>query len=233
MKSNTFFISDASYCTLTKVAVIAAICPMRNIKKTINLKNIDSINKAETLAVLLSIKLAMKYKIRNAVFIYDNNSIDRLLIEKSFKDSFDCIQLLWVKRDLIKPVDKLARNTFKKLVYPIKRTEKSLKNNIVEIFKLYDDKLKIRAAMRIANTKEYNVLETFLNNKYNLESLHEVKLNNINLMKFVYQILSKEQKKKFYSYLEKVVPKARNNKQFKSSLRYQVIYNFIEKIKEK
>ncbi|UTJ07116.1 hypothetical protein [Arcobacter roscoffensis] len=233
MKTNTFFISDASYCSLTKIAVIASLCPIRNIQKTLTLKNIDSVNKAETLAVLLSIKLAIKYKIKNAVFIYDNNSVDRLLIENIFQSSFDCIQLLWVKRDLIKSVDKLARDTFRELVFPVERTEKSLKNSIVNIFKQYDDNLKIKAAMKIANKKEYKVLETFLNNRYRLESLHEVKLKNTGLMKFVYQTLSDEKKKKFYSYLEKVVPKVKTTKQFKQYQKYEVLYTYIENIKEK
>lgn len=65
MTNNTFFISNASYYDITKTAVIASICPLRMIEKTLVLKNINSINCAETAAVLLSVKLAIKNNIKN------------------------------------------------------------------------------------------------------------------------------------------------------------------------
>jgi len=236
MKTNTFFISDASYCEISKTATVASLCPMREIKETRILKNIQSIKHAETSALLLSIKLAIKYNIKNAVFIYDNNSIEKYLIENTYKEHFDCIQLLWVKRDLIKPADKAAKDVFKKLVYPEVVSKNSLQkktSDMVNFFKSYDDDLKIKAALRIATIKEHTVLNTFLNNKYKLNSLHEVNLKNTTLMKFVYQVLSLENRKKFYEYLSIVSPKVKKTVQFRQMQKNEVLLKYIKLIVEK
>lgn len=227
MKGNTFFISDASYCDISKTASIASFCPKRDIRQTIILKDVKSIHHAETSAVLLSIKLAIEYKIKNAVFIYDHSSIQKDLIVKIYEKYFDCIQLLWVKRDLIKPVDKMARDVFNLLVYPTvlnKNTKQKNKNMIVEKFKSYDDSLKIKAALKIATIKEYTVLNTFVKNKFNKKTLHEVKLKDIELLRFVHQVLSLKVKKDFYEYLCLISPKIKNNKKFKELQKHETIY---------
>lgn len=232
MNNNIFFISDASYCSKTKIASIASMCPTKNIKKTKVLENITSINHAETSAVLFSIKLAIKYNFNNVVFIYDNNSVNKQLIEKLYKDKFDCIQLLWVKRDLITPVDKLARNVFDDLVYL--PDNKKHTSNMIHIFSSYEDTLKIKAAMKIATIKEYTVLNTFLRDSYNLKSIHPVKLKDTKLMKFLYQMIKNEEyKKKFYKYLCKVSSKIESSQAFKHMQKNTEIYKIIEEIVNK
>ena len=60
MNGNVFMISDASYCSLTKIASLSVFCSHTG--KTYNkiLKNIQDSSFAETAALLFSIKMAIK-----------------------------------------------------------------------------------------------------------------------------------------------------------------------------
>ena len=75
MNGNVFMISDASYCSLTKIASLSVFCSHTG--KTYNkiLKNIQNCFIAETAALLFSIKMAIKLNYSNTVFIYDNITI--------------------------------------------------------------------------------------------------------------------------------------------------------------
>ena len=204
MNGNVFMISDASYCSLTKIASLSVFCSHTG--KTYNkiLKNIQDSSFAETAALLFSIKMAIKLNYSNTVFIYDNITINVSLIKNMYSHKFQHIQFLWLKRDNLQEVDIIARKNLK-LARDDYGTE--LLNNFIEL----SIESKIKAIMySTKNQKEYEILNQFIKNEFTLDSLIEINIRKTQTFRYLYHLLDSKDKIDFYEYIIRVVPKIKN-----------------------
>ena len=183
MNGNVFMISDASYCSLTKIASLSVFCSHTG--KTYNkiLKNIQDSSFAETAALLFSIKMAIKLNYSNTVFIYDNITINVSLIKNMYSHKFQHIQFLWLKRDNLQEVDIIARKNLK-----LARDDYGIEllNNFIEL----SIESKIKAIMYTTkNQKEYEILNQFIKNEFTLDSLIEINIRKTQTFRYLYHLL--------------------------------------------
>lgn len=113
MEANVIYLSDASYDPLTKEAGIGVTNLTTNQSRSLYL-HATSVHEAEEFALIEAIEHAIEHHHRNCVFVYDNMGIDTKNIGAFFSRMFDRIQFLWMKRDYLKQVDKLACNVRRK-----------------------------------------------------------------------------------------------------------------------
>lgn len=109
MDNNVIYLSDASYDAKTNETGIA----IKNLYSGVSqsfFTYASSINEAEEFALIEAINHAVKHHHRNCIFIYDNLTIDTKRIGAFFREMFDHIQFLWMKRDYLSQVDVLAGN---------------------------------------------------------------------------------------------------------------------------
>lgn len=109
MENNVIYLSDASYDHLTKEAGIGVKNLSSNQNHSVFLHAMNVLE-AEEFALIEAIEHAIAHHHRNCVFVYDNIGIDTKSIGAFFSQMFDRIQFLWMKRDYLKQVDKLACN---------------------------------------------------------------------------------------------------------------------------
>lgn len=224
MNGNVFMISDASYCSLTKIASLSVFCSHTG--KTYNkiLKKIQNCFIAETAALLFSIKMAIKLNYSNTVFIYDNITINVTLIKNMYSHKFQHIQFLWLKRDNLQEVDIIARKNLK-LARDDYGTE--LLNNFIEL----SIESKIKAIMySTKNQKEYEILNQFIKNEFTLDSLIEINIRKTQTFRYLYHLLDSKDKIDFYEYIIRVVPKIKNISDFKHLPKNYDLIEFVLKI---
>ncbi len=109
MENNVIYLSDASYDHLTKEAGIGVKNLYTNQSHSVFVHAMN-VHEAEEFALIEEITHAIEHHHRNCVFVYDNIGIDTKSIGDFFSKMFDQIQFLWMKRDYLKQVDKLACN---------------------------------------------------------------------------------------------------------------------------
>ncbi|MDD2368184.1 MAG: hypothetical protein PHQ90_02705 [Sulfuricurvum sp.] len=109
MENNVIYLSDASYDHLTKEAGIGVKNLATNESHCVFVHAVN-VHEAEEFALIEAITHAITHHHRNCVFVYDNMGIDTKSIGEFFSKMFDQIQFLWMKRDYLKQVDKLACN---------------------------------------------------------------------------------------------------------------------------
>ena len=224
MNANVFMISDASYCTLTKIASLSVFCSHTG--KTYNkiLMDIQDSAFAETAALLFSIKIAIKLNYSNTVFIYDNITINVNLIKDMYSHKFQHIQFLWLKRDNLQEVDIIARKNLK-LARDDYGTE--LLNNFIEL----SIETKIKAIMYSRkNQREYEILNQFIKNEFTLDSLNEINIKKTQTFRYLYHLLDSKNKIDFYEYIIRVVPKIKNISGFKHLPKNYNLIEFVQKI---
>lgn len=224
MNGNVFMISDASYCTLTKIASLSVFCSHtgKNYNKILN--NIQNCFFAETAALLFSIKIAIKLNYSNTVFIYDNITINVSLIKNMYSDKFQHMQFLWLKRDNLQEVDIVARKNLK-LARDDYGTE--LLNNFIEL----SIESKIKAIMySTKNQREYEILNQFIKNEFTLDSLNEINIKKTQTFRYLYHLLDSKDKIYFYEYIIRVVPKIKNISDFKYLPKNYDLIEFVLKI---
>ena len=224
MNGNVFMISDASYCTLTKIASLSVFCSHTG--KTYNkiLMDIQDSSFAETAALLFSIKIAIKLNYSNTVFIYDNITINVNLIKDMYSHKFQHIQFLWLKRDNLQEVDIIARKNLK-LARDDYGTE--LLNNFIEL----SIESKIKAIMYTTkNQREYEILNQFIKNEFTLESLNKINIRKTQTFRYFYHLLDSKDKIDFYEYIIRVVPKIKNISDFKDLPKNYDLIEFVLKI---
>ena len=224
MNGNVFMISDASYCSLTKIASLSVFCSHTG--KTYNkiLKNIQDSSFAETAALLFSIKMAINLNYLNTVFIYDNITINVSLIKNMYSHKFQHIQFLWLKRDNLQEVDIIARKNLK-----LARDDYGIEllNNFIEL----SIESKIKAIMYTTkNQKEYEILNQFIKNEFTLDSLIEINIRKTQTFRYLYHLLDSKDKIDFYEYIIRVVPKIKNISDFKYLPKNYDLIEFVLKI---
>ena len=109
MENNVIYLSDASYDHLTKEAGIGVKNLSSNQSHSVFVHAMNVLE-AEEFALIEAIEHAIAHHHRNCVFVYDNMGIDTKSIGEFFSQMFDQIQFLWMKREYLKQVDKLACN---------------------------------------------------------------------------------------------------------------------------
>lgn len=113
MENNVIYLSDASFDPHTKEAGIGVknLYTNQNYALCLQARNVLE---AEEFALIEAIEHALEHHHRNCVFVYDNIGIDTKGLGAFFGSLFDRIQFLWMKRDYLKQVDRLARNIRRK-----------------------------------------------------------------------------------------------------------------------
>lgn len=109
MENNVIYLSDASFDPHTNAAGIGVKNLYTNQSHAL-LIQARSVLEAEEFALIEAISHAIEHHHRNCVFVYDNIGIDAQAIGAFFGSLFDRIQFLWMKRDYLKEVDRLACN---------------------------------------------------------------------------------------------------------------------------
>lgn len=113
MENNVIYLCDASFDPHTKEAGIGVknLYTNQNYALCVQARNVLE---AEEFALIEAIEHALEHHHRNCVFVYDNIGIDTKGLGSFFGSLFDRIQFLWMKRDYLKQVDRLARNIRRK-----------------------------------------------------------------------------------------------------------------------
>ncbi len=211
MNENVFLQSDASYDNKSRIAGIAVINMNNGEKYATTLTNIKSSMEAEFIALVFSVKIAMKMGYKHAVFVYDCLSLDLTNLKYYIQDKFETSQFLWLKREYINEADAEAKNalsiakSLQKLnVSKKKLTEKKLKklnrNKLIREFSSYSYKQIIQASMSIASKDEKELLSIFLKGNYDLCVIPKQEIRKVDLYKFIYQILP-EKKEAFLAFI--------------------------------
>lgn len=215
-------ISDASYCEISKKAGIGVVDAHSGEKYSTILLNVENSTVAEFVALVYSVKIALKNKYKNVVFVYDCMFLDIANLEKYIEGKFMYAQFLWLKRDFTSEADKLARKALtlaKSLTSLNIKSSDQLKKErtlIIKRFSNYDYKQIIKACIYAANRIEYEVLNIFLNGNYDIYKLPEFKSTNTQLYKFIYHMLPIEKRDRFYGFIISINPIILSQKKFKS-----------------
>ncbi len=240
MEDNVFILSDASYTSKTKLAGLGVVDTFAKKDYKLRIDNINSPYDAEFYALALGIKVAIKNGYSNVVFVYDCKSLEIESLKEYALKKIQTVQFLWLKRNYLKQSDSLAKSA-KKLVerFSIKEASKeelieikknaSIRNKIVK-FSSYSTITKIKAIKKIANKREKEILEGFITSS----SVSDIKKDKLGskkatFMKFVYYVLTKEDKESFLNYLTYVNHNL-NKKSFKKTISVSTVHNYIARI---
>lgn len=152
MDNNVIYLSDASYDVKTKEAGLGIKNLTTGVSHSVAL-SASSILEAEEFALLEAINHAVVHHHRNCIFVYDNINIDTAHIGAFYAQAFDMIQFLWMKRDYLKQVDKLACNV------RLKRTDaRSYTKQIRSLAATIQDEELIETLMCLTRGETYGYL---------------------------------------------------------------------------
>ena len=152
MENNVIYLSDASYDEATCEAGIAVknLTTKQTSAQSIHAR---SAYEAEEFALIEAINHAIEHHHRNCVFVYDNINIDTKRLGEFFESMFDKVQFLWMKRDYLNEVDKLACNV------RLKRSKKnSLTKQIINHATRISDEALVNALMPLTRGEIYGYL---------------------------------------------------------------------------
>lgn len=240
MEDNIFILSDASYSSQNKLAGLGVVDTFSQKRYKMCIKNISSALEAEFYALALSVKIAIKNKYTNVVFVYDCKSLEIDSLQEYVEGKIKNVQFLWLKRKYLKESDSLAKKA-RKLIENLnisKATKKDIENietkALLEknknFFSSFSTKIKLKAAMHIANEREKEILTGFLSSSsINLNVKTKLGTKKGTFIKFVYSILTKEDQIDFLNYLTYVNPDL-NKKSFRKQLDKQTINNYLNRI---
>lgn len=236
MTDNIFMISDASYSFQTKCAGLGVVDLHSGKKYSHPICDVKDSHDAEYRALLLSVKIAIKNKYENVVFVYDNSTLNLNLLKKYLKDKIKSFQFLWLKRVFVKEADALARKARKLQEKLSIKTRKIDDKILVDVFKEYSANEIIKSFLVIANKNEYEILKTYINNKKYSPCLIDEK--SIVFFSTIYYLLSKTKcKKRFLKFIDWHYPKIMDINEFKSirkkSHYTKIIKSIIFNLKEK
>lgn len=240
MEDNIFILSDASYSSKTKIAGFGVVDTFAKKDYKLRIDNIKSAYDAEFYALALGIKVGIKNGYSNVVFVYDCKSLEIEPLKEYALKKTQTAQFLWLKRNYLKQSDSLAKSA-KKLVerFSIKEASKEelieIKKNAkikdkINLFISYSTKSKIEAIKKIANKREKEVLNGFItSSSINIETKNKLGSKKATFMKFVYYVLTKEDKESFLNYLTYVNPNL-NKKSFRKAISVSTVHNYIARI---
>lgn len=227
-----FLQSDASSCSKNKVASIAVLDTYDYKSYSKILENINSFE-AEFMALLFSIKIAIKNKYKNVVFVYDCQSLDTTSLKEFCKKShkFFSFQFLWLPRDFLKNVDEIARANLKQL---IKKVDFSLTDNqLIKFYRTFKtEKILCSVFHYLDNSfsNEKRVIKLYLENDYSLKNLEEIKIKNHDIFRFIYHSLNQLEKLKFYEFYSKINPGIKEDIAFKQIPKKAFITGILKEI---
>lgn len=107
--TSAFFMSDASYNQDTKTASIAVLEIIRQIHHK-EIIQCSSTAEAEWCAIVAAISIAAREKYDHVVCAYDCLAIDVEELKDFFSSRFRSLQFLWLKREFLVPVDRIAKD---------------------------------------------------------------------------------------------------------------------------
>ncbi|WP_345985743.1 hypothetical protein WCX49_01120 [Sulfurimonas sp. HSL-1656] len=107
--TSAFFMSDASYNHDTQTASIAVLEIIRQIHHK-EIIQCSSTVEAEWCAIVAAIEIAAREKYDHVVCAYDCLAIDVEELKDFFSSRFRSLQFLWLKREFLVPIDRIARD---------------------------------------------------------------------------------------------------------------------------
>ncbi len=232
MQQNIFLLSDASYSKQSTITGIAVFDSFKKEKHTYTCTNINSANEAEYKALLYSIKIAIENKYDNVIFVYDCISLDLTKIKLFVKSKFKHSQFLWTKREYLENVDSFAKE--------IRIKQENIKIPVLEKFKELDDTKIFKICLLIANKREKEIINGYINNTPITLYTKDNKLIGIQnskgyeFFKFIYQNLNSNKKIHFINYLAYInplLPKNTFKKKLSNAIQLKFIENILEQIK--
>ncbi|MDD2887640.1 MAG: hypothetical protein PHY66_08225 [Aliarcobacter sp.] len=231
-KDIVFLQSDASTCHKNKVANITVLDTYDNKFHCKNLEAVNSIE-AEFIALIFSIKIAIRNKYKNVIFIYDCQSLNTTSLKEYCKKShkFFSFQFLWLPRDFLSNVDEIARTNLRKLT---KKIDFNLTDN--QLFKYYrtfkTEKILLSVLTYLDDSfiNEKRVIKLYLQNDYSLKDLGEMKIRNNDIFRFIYHSLNQLEKFKFYEFYLKINPRIKNDIAFKQIPKKTFITGILKEI---
>ncbi len=227
-----FLQSDASTCHKNKVANITVLDTYDNKFYSKNLEGVNSIE-AEFLALLFSIKIAIKNKYKNVVFVYDCQSLNTTSLKEYCKKShkFFSFQFLWLPRDFLSNVDEIARINLKQLT---KKIDFNLTDNqLFKYYRTFDSKkilLSVLTYLDESFINEKKVIKLYLQNDYSLKDIEEIKIKNIDIFRFIYHSLNQFEKQKFYEFFSKINPEIKDTNTFKEIPKKNFLIGILKEI---
>jgi len=205
MTDNVFMISDASFSHKTNCAGIGAIDLSTGKKYSEVLYDIQTSHVAEYRALLLSVRIALKNKYNNVVFVYDNQSLQLDSLKEWLRGKIDTYQFLWLKRVYLEHADKLAnkaRILYEKLIVQEILKEKITDGVLIERFKGYAQTKIMRAFLTLANHDEQVILKTYIKNQQYTPVLVDSK--SLNFYSDIYNLLRLDKNRaRFFKFIDK------------------------------
>ena len=202
MFANKFMMCDASYSSQTKCAGLGVIDLSTGEEYTFSYDNIENTSKAELLGLIFSIKIALSKNYKNVVFIYDNKTLPIDMIEQWLAKKKGVYQFLWLKREYLKEVDKLAKQARVLREKLNIKTEHITDKKLVPVFKKYSHHQIIKSFMIMANKSEYTFLKDYISNLKHPTVL--VKEESLQFFSNIYHLTAEQdQKKRFIKYIDK------------------------------
>lgn len=201
MTDNIFLISDASYSNQTKCAGLGVVDLHSGKKYSQSICDIKNAYDAEYRALLLSVRIAIKYKYDNVVFVYDNKYLNLDSLKEYLSDKIQSFQFLWLKRVFVKEADKLARKA-RTLQEKLSIKSRTIDDkNLVDVFKEYNAYSIMKAFLVIANKNESEILKIYINNKR--YSPHLMEEQSLAFFKNIYHLLPKDKnRKRFLKFID-------------------------------
>jgi hypothetical protein len=232
MNANIFMISDASYSQTSQCAGLGVIDLCTNKRYAYTMPDIGNSHIAEYHALLYSVRIAIKNRYSNVVFVYDNKMLQLDSLKKWIEDKIHCAQFLWLKREYVNDADKLARKarSLQEKLIPNKLLKRQLlQSDLVQQFKHYSQHKIIRAFFTIANDDEYAILKSYRDNhKYPPLLVDE---ESLEFYSDIYNLLTvKKNRDRFYSYIDKNFAGNIDTMKFKTPKSNEHYHTLISKI---
>jgi hypothetical protein len=212
LHENIFLISDASYCTKSKVAGLATFDTSTGRKFSDSII-CGSSREAEFTALAFSVKIALQNQYNNVVFVYDDMTLNIERIDQYITGKIQHYQFLWLKRSYLFEVDKLAKKARKVQESLGKVANQKLKlrmpghqlqgKELLEAFKDRDPIAILRSSCVIADTKERRCLDLYMGNKNIASNVFEDV--DYDFLNFIYHMLAAKDQPLFFQFLNIVI----------------------------
>jgi hypothetical protein len=208
LEDNIFLVSDASYSYDTKVAGLGVV-DLNTGKEYLRSQIVTlGSHRAEYIALVYSVFIAIEQKYSNVVFVYDNKNLDLTSLEDYVSEKIEVSQFLWLKREYVHKADRLAskaRKLREKLQSSssgkIKFVNKSelVGKELLYAFKERNMDSALKTACLIAKPKEKKLVQMYLDK--NIKSNFFTKSLDYKFINFVYYLLPRTKQIEFYKYL--------------------------------
>lgn len=237
MEENKILYSDASYDCDTKTTSISVYDLEKDSYDTKIYKNVPNSCVAEEMALKTSIMLAISRDYRNVVFVYDCLSIDVEKLRNEYKQFFDVVQFLWLKREFLNRVDSCARKVLREC-FASKSNSKPKAENKQEPRAKQENKYEMLKVKELRNISIEDMISFFEKNilsgdEINLLKGRLVKKNkdiNIDGLRAICSLVRDSKIcKKFYNKIKSKYPKIDLIENFRARMSDKDILNVLNK----